>query len=98
MAQIEYQFFGDFSDLSKLEPIWKAVEAPHVFQSYEVVNSWFSITKHCELPAIVVGYDRGAPFAILPACVMKWNQTRMLSWAPGRLILDYGDILFNPHA
>ncbi|ACL61601.1 GNAT family N-acetyltransferase [Methylobacterium nodulans] len=98
MPEIEYKFYGDFSDIPTLETVWKAVESPHVFQTYEFVSSWFSITHHCQHPAVVIGYERGVPFGILPACVIKRNQFRILSWAPVPLVLDYGDILFNTDA
>jgi CelD/BcsL family acetyltransferase involved in cellulose biosynthesis len=98
MAEVEYKFYGDFSDIPKLEGVWKAVEAPHVFQTYELVSSWFAVTQDCERPAVVIGYEGTVAFGILPACVVKWQQLRTLTWAPVRHVLDYGDILFNAHA
>ena len=98
-----YEVYEGSEGLAALRSAWESLEATgvdHIFQTFAYADMWQrTIGAHSGArPILVALREDGRVVGILPACRVGQNGVPLLTWLGAPLVLDYGDVIFDPAA
>jgi len=97
---VPYELLTGPEGLAAAADAWQELEARtgcRVFQTYTFARLWYENVGRISdaRPLIVVYREEDTPRALFPACVVKAQPVRLLTWLTAPDLQDYGDIVYD---